>query len=104
VWEIIGMANKRTKTDKEQAAGRPVGQESERHPEQGTSRRKVRKDSSRACLIRPDFRPNPRGRESDAGTREQSDKVGLLRVFVTSYATTVPKSADFCLLLGWETV
>jgi len=49
LWETIGMSEKRTKADKEQRQADQLNKKSERRPEQGTSKRKVRKDSSRAA-------------------------------------------------------
>ena len=43
------MAEKRTKTDKEQRQADKVDEKSERSPEQVVGKKKVRKDSSRAA-------------------------------------------------------
>jgi hypothetical protein len=43
------MATKRTKVDKEQRQADQLEKKSERRPVQGTSKRKVRKDFSRAA-------------------------------------------------------
>jgi len=43
------MATKRTKTDKAQRQADQLDKKSERRPEQGTGKRKVRNDSSRAA-------------------------------------------------------
>jgi hypothetical protein len=47
LWETVGMAEKRTKAIKKWLADQ-LDKKSERRPEQGTGKRKVRKDSSRA--------------------------------------------------------
>jgi hypothetical protein len=49
MWETVGMATKRTKADKAQRQSDQLEKKSERRPEQGTSKRKVRKDFSRAA-------------------------------------------------------
>ena len=49
LWETVGMAEKRTKADKQQRLADQLDKKSERRPEQGTGKRKVRKDSSRAA-------------------------------------------------------
>lgn len=43
------MAEKRTKAEKEQKQAEQLEKKTERRPAQGTSKRKVRKDSSRAA-------------------------------------------------------
>jgi hypothetical protein len=43
------MAEKRTKAEKEQQQAEQLEKKTERRPEQGTSKRKVKKDSSRAA-------------------------------------------------------
>jgi hypothetical protein len=43
------MASKRTKADKAQRQADQLDKKSERRPEQATSKRKVRKDSTRAA-------------------------------------------------------
>ena len=43
------MAEKRTKADKEQRQADQLNKKSERRPVQGASKKKVRKDSSRAA-------------------------------------------------------
>ncbi len=43
------MAEKRTKADKEQRQANQLDKKSERRPERGTTKRKVRKDFSRAA-------------------------------------------------------
>jgi hypothetical protein len=43
------MANKRTKADKEQRQADQLEKKSERRPEQGTNKTKVRKDSRQAA-------------------------------------------------------
>jgi hypothetical protein len=43
------MATKRTKVDKEQRQSDQLEKKSERRPEQGTSKRKVRKDFNQAA-------------------------------------------------------
>jgi len=43
------MAEKRTKADKEQRQADQLDKKTERRPVQGTSKRKVRKDSDRAA-------------------------------------------------------
>jgi hypothetical protein len=43
------MANKRTKADKAQRQADQLDKKSERRPEQGASKKKVRKDSSQAA-------------------------------------------------------
>jgi len=48
-WENVGMATKRTKADQAQRQADQLEKKSERRPEQGTSRKAVRKDSSRAA-------------------------------------------------------
>jgi len=48
-WEHVGMATKRTKADKAQRQADQLDRKSERRPEPETSKRKVRKDSSRAA-------------------------------------------------------
>jgi hypothetical protein len=49
LWGGFGMATKRTKADKAQRQADQLEKKSERRPEQGTSKRRVRKDSSRAA-------------------------------------------------------
>ncbi len=49
LWEHIGMATKRTKADKAQRQSDQLEKKSEHRPEQETSKRKVRKDLSRAA-------------------------------------------------------
>jgi hypothetical protein len=49
LWETVGMAEKRAKADKEQRQADQLDKKSERRREQGTSKTKVRKDSSRAA-------------------------------------------------------
>jgi len=48
-WETIGMATKRTKADKAQRQADQLEKKSERRPEQGTSKKKVREEFSRAA-------------------------------------------------------
>jgi hypothetical protein len=43
------MAEKRTKADKEQRQADQLDKKSERRPQQGTSKERVRKDSGRAA-------------------------------------------------------
>lgn len=45
----LGMSEKRAKADKEQRQADHLDKKSERRPEQGTSKKKVRKDFSRAA-------------------------------------------------------
>jgi hypothetical protein len=49
LWENVGMATKRTKADKAQRQSDQLEKKSERRPEPETSKRKVRKDSSRTA-------------------------------------------------------
>jgi len=61
------MATKRTKADKEQRQADQLEKKSERRPEQGTSKRKVRKDFSRAALSDVESRPRkPQEKVSEA--------------------------------------
>jgi hypothetical protein len=49
LWETVAMATKRTKTDKAQRQSDQLEKKSERRPQQGTNKKTVRKDFSRAA-------------------------------------------------------
>jgi len=49
LWQTVGMAEKRTKADKEQRQADQLDKKAERRPEQGMRKKKVRNDSSRAA-------------------------------------------------------